>query len=183
MANDACSDRFAVRVLTEVKNRPEAVRQIDAIFFGNAAEAPAQTDRDAFRERWLGRYLARWPEWCFAACDEQGAVPGYLAGCPENPHLSDAFSDHRYYNLFADQCVRYPAHLHVNVAEDARGLGIGAALIDALSGKCRDASIRGLHAVTAYGDPNNSFFEACGMTPEAVADWNGRQLVFYALAL
>ena len=40
-----------------------------------------------------------------------------------------------------------------------------------------------MHAVTAHGDTNNGFFEACGFKAQAVAQWNGRDLVFYARAL
>ena len=183
MAAETCSGGFEVRALTQVKGREDTVRQIDEVFLANAGEVPADADRDTFRDHWLGRYLEHWPEWFFVAQDQQGDVLGYLAGCPENPERSTAFSDHRYYELFATECVRFPAHMHVNVRADVRGKGAGAALVAAFAGRCRAAGVTGLHAVTAHGDRNNGFFESCGLRAQVTANWHGRDLVFYALTL
>ncbi len=136
------------------------------------------TKRTAFHERWLGRYLEKWPHLCFYAEDGHGEVVGYLAGCPDNPATSPDFTDHRYYSLFEAECRRFPAHLHVNVRPDNRNDGVGRTLIEAFAAACASEGISGIHAVTADGNRNNRFFESCGLTAQARGEWNGTQLVF-----
>ncbi len=156
--------------------------EIDAVFFATGATQAFvdETARIAFHDRWLGRYLSHWPDWCFAALNPDNAVAGYVAGCPFDPARSALFSDHGYTPLFAQACGRYPAHLHINVASGLRGGGIGSALISAFAARCIDAGIAGCHAITADGHRNNGFFEAQGFHAEARSVWNDRPLVFYA---
>lgn len=155
---------------------------IDEVFVLTSA-TQSFDDADArrrFHERWLGRYLSHWPDWCFAALKPDGVVAGYIAGCPEDPSRSAKFPDHRYYAMFADACGRYPAHLHIDVRPGFQGAGVGSVLMAAFAARCAEAGIAGLHAVTADGHENNGFFEAQGFHAEARAAWNDRALVFYA---
>ena len=56
---------------------------IDSIFFESSAkqEFADQAERDAFRERWLGRYIEKHRDSFFVAIDDDGNAIGYLAGC------------------------------------------------------------------------------------------------------
>ncbi|HEX2336087.1 MAG TPA: hypothetical protein VHI72_06400 [Hyphomicrobiaceae bacterium] len=67
--------------------------QIDDIFFAAASRTyQPGPERDAFRERWLGRYLQGGSDALFLA--KQGhTVAGYLVGAVENPALQERFAD------------------------------------------------------------------------------------------
>ncbi|NWG72857.1 MAG: GNAT family N-acetyltransferase, partial [Parvularculaceae bacterium] len=119
-------------------------------------------ERTAFRERWLGRYIDRWPHLAYVALDEPARVAGYLVGCLENPAQTRLFQDIAYFKAFARECARYPAHLHINLREDVRGRGIGSALIEAFAQAAHAAGVPGLHIVTAQGARNVSFYERNG---------------------
>ena len=74
----------------------------------------------AFRERWLGRYIEKHHSSFFVALDADGRAIGYLAGCLENPTTLSHFNDVAYFRSIEDICRDYPAHLYVNVAERYR---------------------------------------------------------------
>ncbi len=158
---------------------------IDEIFFltSRTQSFADVAERNSFHERWLGRYVEKWPRLCFVAENHQGEVVGYLAGCPDNPATSPDFADHRYYTLFEAECRTYPGHLHINVLPANRSEGVGRALIEAFAAACASERISGIHAVTADGGRNNRFFENCGLAVQAHGDWNGMGLVFCGRAL
>src|SRR5262245_20403799 len=58
---------------------PALLAQIDDIFFEASGRTfPPGADRDAFRERWLGRYLRGGTDVVLLALGPTGAVAGYL---------------------------------------------------------------------------------------------------------
>lgn len=58
---------------------------------------------------------------------------------------------------------RWPAHLHINVASEARGSGAGAALIEAWLDRLRERRIPGCHLQTIVENENAvRFFERSG---------------------
>jgi GNAT superfamily N-acetyltransferase len=140
------------------------VPAIETIFF---ATSSVQTfadvrGRETFRMRWLGRYMVRFAEDFFVARDRDGAVIGYLAGCVDNPALDPLFDDIPYYKTFAVLCVRYPAHLHINMDGRFRSRGIGGALIEAFAAHASRAGAPGMHIVTSKGARNVHFYERTG---------------------
>lgn len=157
-----------VRWLDEAE--PEAlVGGIDRIFFDASATRSFAdaAQRDAFRERWLGRYLERFAQWFYvvvdADSDDQGAhVLGYLAGCLDDPARSALFADIAYFHDLGDLTARFPAHLHINLAEQARSQGIGAALIERFCADARQAGACGVHVVTSAQSRNVTFYNRCG---------------------
>ena len=153
---------------------------IDAIFFeasGTKAFADAQI-RAAFRERWLGLYLAAWPEFVFLARDRAGTLAGYLIGSVVNPAPDVRFDDIGYFKTFADACAAYPAHLHINLAPACRGQGLGARLIGAFARDARRAGAPGLHIVTGKGARNSGFYRQQGFSVIAETRWNGNTVIF-----
>jgi GNAT superfamily N-acetyltransferase len=104
---------------------------IEEIFFATSPSAKTlrPDERQPFRERWLGRYIAHDIESFFVAITEVSTVAGYLAGCLNNPARNPRFADIGYYASFAPLCDRYPCHLHINLDEGYRNRGIGSALI------------------------------------------------------
>ena len=147
---------------------------IEAIFFDASHTRSFADDaaRRQFRERWLGRYLASEPEACFLA-RAGGEVVGYLAGTLENAAGNPRFADIGYFQAFAAQCARYPAHLHINLAPAWRGR-----LIDAFAELARAQGVAGLHVVTSEGARNVTFYQRCGFVPQATTGPPGARLLF-----
>lgn len=159
--------------------------ELDAILFmtANTQTFASDAERAAFHERWLGRYLKYWPEWCFVALAPEDSVVGYLAGCPVNPVDAPQFADIGYYLIFEELCAEYPAHLHINVMDAFRKYGTGRALIEAFAEKCAGTRLPGLHAITADGHENNRFFSRCGLKHRGSARWGDGTLAFFGRAL
>jgi GNAT superfamily N-acetyltransferase len=159
--------------------------QVDAIFFEASGRTFAPgAEREAFRERWLGRYLRGGSDALLLALAGDDTVAGYLVGAVENPGLQDRFADIGYFRAdFAELCRHYPAHLHINLAPAFRGKGVGARLIEAFAAYAAGQGAAGLHAVTGRAMRNVRFYERCGFREEGAANWNGREIVFLARPL
>ena len=173
------SDCRVVR-LDDPKQHPALMAQVEAIFWQTSARTFAPgPERDAFRERWLGRYLRGGSDVVLLALMGEDTVAGYLVGALENPAEQARFADIGYFRTdFAGLTRRFPAHLHINLAADFRSQGIGAQLIEAFAAQARRASAPGMHAVTGRGMRNVRFYTRCGFVERATALWNGREIVF-----
>lgn len=142
---------------------------IDEIFFDASATRSFASEavRTAFHERWLGRYLERYPEWFYVvtnAGDGCGrCVLGYLAGCLDDPARSPLFADIGYFDDLRELTACYPAHLHINLSEDARSQGIGAALIQRFCDDAGAAGSSGVHVITSAQSRNVTFYNRCGL--------------------
>jgi GNAT superfamily N-acetyltransferase len=159
---------------------PELIARVDAIFWQTAAcTFPPGAERDAFRERWLGRYLEGGSDVVLVALAEGAGVVGYLVGAVADPALEARFADIDYFRMdFAALTPSFPAHLHLNLDADFRSQGIGTALIEAFAARAKRAGAAGMHAVTGKGLRNVGFYARCGFTERAAAVWNGREIVF-----
>jgi GNAT superfamily N-acetyltransferase len=136
---------------------------IDTIFFdasGTQAFA-SEAERAAFRTRWLGRYLAADPEHCLVAVADHTVI-GYLVGALDDPAVTERFADVGYFREFAHLTPAFPAHLHINLAPDARNQGVGARLIEAFAAHALRAGSPGMHVVTGAASRNVRFYDACG---------------------
>jgi GNAT superfamily N-acetyltransferase len=180
------SDDIVIRAVEGRGLPAHLADQIDAIFFeasGRSAFASPE-ERTAFRERWLGRYLAGGSDVVLIVQSPEGAVAGYLVGALEDPAGQDRFADIGYFRAaFRDLCRRYPAHLHINLAPAFRSRGIGACLIAAFAARAAAAGAPGFHVVTARDARNVRFYRSCGLGALATTSWNGRELVFLGRAL
>ena len=158
---------------------------IEAIFFGSAANQAFASlrEREAFRERWLGRYLEHDPGLVLVALDASGGVVGYLVGSLDDPARAPRFADIGYFVTFAGLTARYPAHLHVNVAADWRSAGLGAHLVAQFVADARAAGVPGVHVVTESASRNRTFYERAGFREAGHTPWNGRDVVFLARSL
>lgn len=155
---------------------------LDEIFFqsSNTKSFESTAVRAAFRERWLGRYLAHDPQWAYVAIDGTGCVAGYLAGCLDDPARTPRFGDIGYFERFGGLTARYPAHLHVNVREGLRSSGLGSQLVARFCKDAADAGAPGVHVVTSRGARNVQFYARLGFH-EAGRDGEGaREVVFLA---
>lgn len=162
----------------------DVTADIDAIFFETSATQtfPGQPERDAFRERWLGRYLAHDAQWFYVALSGGRAV-GYLAGCVEDPALSPRFADIPYFGDLADLTRAYPAHLHVNLHQEYRNGGLGGRLIDRFADDARAAGAIGMHVVTGAQSRNRTFYAREGFVPLRELPWGPQGIVFLGRTL
>lgn len=140
------------------------IGEIDDIFFQSSATRffSSKQEKDAFRERSLGRYIERHRDSFFVALDGSGLVVGYLAGCLKNPTELAHFSDIEYFETISDLCRDYPAHLHVNVAAPWRNHGLGAALVERFVMWARLHSVDGIHLVTSRTSRSIPFYQRSG---------------------
>lgn len=175
--------------ITIVRQTPESLApllaQVDAIFFETSTRVFAPgPERDAFRERWLGRYLLGGSDAVLLALLGPDTVAGYLVGALENPAEQDRFADIDYFRAdFAELCRRFPAHLHINLTAAYRSQGVGTRLIEAFAEHARLAGAPGMHVVTGSDMRNVRFYERCGFSRRGVAQRNGGEAVFLGRAL
>ncbi|MEQ1697940.1 MAG: GNAT family N-acetyltransferase [Hyphomicrobiaceae bacterium] len=166
--------------LASLTERREAEGEVERIFFaasGTKAFA-CEAAREAFRERWLGRYLTHDAQHVFVALDAARRVVGYLVGSLDDPARTARFGDIGFFADFAPLTARYQAHLHVNLDESARGSGIGGLLVEAFCGDVRAAGLPGVHVVTGKGVRNVAFYERLGFLERGAAVFNGHDIVF-----
>jgi len=151
-----------IRCLIDVDDREGARRAIVDIFFASTTRTSFadEGERKRFLDRWTGWYLTEGIDWVRLAVGADGRIEGYLAGCPDSAGAAALFDAIPRYHLFADLFARFPAHLHVNVAEDARGRGVGAALVNAFA----DEIGTGVHIVTAANARNAAFYARNGFS-------------------
>ncbi len=157
---------------------------IDRIFFA-ASSVRSFTDarqRAAFRWLWLGRYLVQEPEHAFVAFSG-AALCGYLVGSLADPAPRREFRELGYFADFAAETARFPAHLHINVDDGARGHGVGARLVDRFATHAAARGSPGLHIVTGAGMRNVGFYTRLGFREVARAPRNGGMVVMLARAL
>jgi len=177
---DMSIHRFAA-----LQSTPSIMRGLDRIFF-DASNTKSFADcaaRDAFRERWLGRYLEHYRQWAYVALTSEGAVAGYLVGCLDDPALSPRFADLPYFQVFRLLTARYPAHLHVNVDAAHRGHGIGAALVARFVSEAQQEKSPGVHVVTSRNARNVAFYARHGFAPAGYEGSGDAAIVFLARAL
>ncbi len=163
---------------------PQAKKVIREIFFVSASRKDFrdESERERFFQKWTEYYFSEHPRFVYTASDQQGLIIGYLTGCPDShqalSHYKDQISS---YSLFGDLFARFPAHLHINLAESARGKGVGSTLIKAF---IRDLSgCLGVHIVTSPNQRNVEFYRKNAFTFEVVREFGGNKYLFMGRSL
>jgi ribosomal protein S18 acetylase RimI-like enzyme len=188
---------IAVRLYRDADR--EAVRSI-AYEAGHMGERPDWYWRDfpSFADIWTAYYTDHEPESAFVA-ERAGRVVGYLLGCVESacapgpaaalrrqvlrrllflrpgtaPFLWRSLWDAaRQRDLPTGELAdpRWPSHLHVNLLREARGCGVGAALMDMWLWRLRRVGSPGCHLATlAENGAAVAFFQRMGFRPLGAA--------------
>lgn len=152
---------------------------IDAIFWATTARRITDPhEREAFRNLWLGEYLASDSPHAWLALTPTGNVVGYLVGTLASPIGNPRFTALKYFEAFASGLATYPAHLHINLDEAYRNRGIGRRLIDAFASQVRTAGLPGFHVVTGATQRNVSFYIRAGFTEIARTAGKSGDVVF-----
>lgn len=164
---------------------PARSAQLDSIFFqASGRDFAPGPEREAFRERWLGRYLQGGTDVVLLAMNGPHTVAGYLVGALDDPAEQQRFADVPFFRGdFRDLCRRYPAHLHINIAPAFRSSGLGARLIAAFGARASKAGAAGMHVVTGKGARNVRFYTRCGFVQLGDTVWNGNDVVFLGRSL
>ena len=171
----------------------DAIRAL-AYATGYMGSSPAfyWTHRESFAEIWTRYYTDEEPESLFVA-DDGGRAVGYLTGCVDSaraasPARAIVLGSLRHalfvrpgtagflWRAIADTIVqggapegglddpRWPAHLHINLAPEARGRGAGAGLMRAWLDRLRGLGVSGCHLGTLHENRNAiGFFERMGL--------------------
>lgn len=134
--------------------------QLESIFFETSSitNFSSQEHRNEFKYKYLDYYLENDPSLCYCAFDEDKIIAYILA------HI-DALADHKllslhpYMKCYEEFLIRFPAHLHINATESARGKGIGSMLIAALETSLKQKNCPGLHLVTGEFEENRRFYQ------------------------
>lgn len=169
----------------DLEDQARLLAEVDAIFFeasGTKVFAGA-ADRAAFRERWLGRYLAHESDWAYVALAADKTVAGYLVGSIDDPAVSARYRDISYFKDFAGLTARFPAHIHVNLAPPYRNRGIGGKLIEAFASDAARAGAAGMHVVTGAASRNVTFYARNGFCELGRSKLNGREVVLLGRCL
>jgi GNAT superfamily N-acetyltransferase len=134
-------------------------------------------ERVEFQEKYLESYLSQ----ISLVAELNSVVVGYIVAAPTTSQDGAYWSEHL--SLFADLYERYPAHLHVNCAEEARGHGIGSRLVERLESDLTGLGVGGLHLITLAGARNVSFYQKLGFLHKVERLWNGKPLLFLGKTL
>jgi len=155
------------------------MEDLDHVFFSSSMNQvwSSESERSAFRERWVGSYLTYDKDETFLAKTTDGRVVGYLVGSLRDPAVDPIRADLAYFQAFAPLTKVYPAHFHINVASQHRSAGLGARLVEAFAAHARLMGSPGVHIVTGKGMRNVSFYERSGFATLAEAPWKSGAVV------
>jgi len=167
-----------------------AYEQIRSIFFAASArrEFNSIEAREEFFWRWTHPYWKHWPEQVWLLTDKNSPantnVLGYLMGSLDTQKEVEHFHNHLPSPLtFSEHFADFPAHLHINLAEQARGQGCGSRLIQHFIQKCREKHLAGLHIITNPESRNVGFYRKNGFDSEREATYKNHRLMFMARRL
>lgn len=146
-------------------------------------------DDDVLADVYATPYLEHPSGFGVVAVGERGDVIGYLIGTTDTVSFSRWFVSEWWPRVTADKTprtptdeslfrgatdpdrmlishlARYPAHLHIDLLEEARGAGTGRRLVDAAVALLRDRGVTGVHlVVSASNDGAIAFYERTGFT-------------------
>jgi len=174
-----------IKKADEIDDLSHHLDNLDEIFFKSSVKRDFSNhgEQQYFRDMSLGRYIAKHRDSFFIALNGDGHAIGYLAGCLENPTKLDHFNDITYFSYIADICQNYPAHLHINIAEQYRGCGLGTALIERFVKWAQIHAVPGIQIVTSSTSRSIPFYRRLRFTELREVPWNsgtavclGRQL-------
>ncbi|MFP5491058.1 MAG: GNAT family N-acetyltransferase [Bacteriovoracia bacterium] len=134
-------------------------------------------ERVEFQQKYLDSYFSE----LALVAELDGSVVGYIVASATTKNIGAYWSDHL--SIFDDLYQRYPAHLHINCAEEARGHGIGSQLVERLEIDLIGLGVGGLHLITLSGARNVSFYQKLGFNHKVERLWNGKPLLFLGKTL
>jgi ribosomal protein S18 acetylase RimI-like enzyme len=162
-------------------------------------------DDDVLADVYATPYVVHDSGFGVVAVDEHDVVVGYLIGTTDTLRFSEWFvtewwpsvsrgrgprtlADASLFRAAEDparmrvSCVGdFPAHLHIDLLDQARGAGAGRRLVDAATAQLRDRGVPGVHLVVSADNPSAvAFYRRTGFTEMAddEATIPGESIVF-----
>ena len=163
------------------------LEQVRRIFFETSAVQVFSSEgiRKNFEWKYLGWYFETQRHLFFVAEEtsplqggSKSEILGYIACCPDTKGAADLLGLNPSLEIFRDLYDQYPAHLHINLATEARGKGLGSKLILHLEGELRRQNTTGLHLLTSPNARNRSFYSKNGFSMEVERRYNEAALLF-----
>jgi GNAT superfamily N-acetyltransferase len=144
---------------------PKDIADVKKIFYESSTvkEFKDLEAKNSFEWKYFGWYLQNYPELFFVACETEAGnqkptILGYIASCPETLKAKDLMHANPSLEIFIDLYADFPAHLHMNLTEKARGKGIGTLLIQSLESRLRLKGLHGVHLITSPSARNRNFY-------------------------
>lgn len=156
------------------------LKSIENIFFSTSSKKTfvSEVEKLAFKNKYLDYYLENYPDFFYVSIDE-GIVIGYLCCCPNTIEDDYFINTFKYYESLSEKILlEYPAHLHINLAKECRGKGVGSKIIDMLCVDLFGHNIRGVHIFTTPDNENVSFYSRNLFCDELTVEYHENKLLF-----
>ena len=161
--------------------KPGLLEELKAIFFFSSSrqEFSTKDQRDAFFQQWTHYYLNEEPDQIWLLINRNGRLSGYLTGCKDSAQaLPQLLKYNSSIDAFSDQFKDFPAHLHINIHPDSRGLGAGSHLLKHYLLVCQQSGISGAHVVTSPESRNVEFYLRNNFSHQLEKTWNNYPMLF-----
>ncbi|MBM3380879.1 MAG: GNAT family N-acetyltransferase [Betaproteobacteria bacterium] len=152
---------------------------VEKIFFESSVKRTFKSpeEREAFLHKYLGWYAKNYPEYFFVAIDQNKSVHGYICGVPDTTKHPELSTLHPWFSEISEDFLEYQAHLHINCADVARGVGLGSTLLNVFENALRGKGIKGVHLVTAPDARNVGFYDKNGYKFRHDFLWNASPML------
>lgn len=154
--------------------------EVNRIFFESSARKTFDNEaqRDNFRYKYLDYYKETNSE-LFLISLRGEDVLGYICGSRNSKKELKLYELLPHYSLFEDLFEQFPAHLHINLCDSSRGLGIGSKLIEEFEALVST----GIHLLTSPKARNRSFYLKNNYLNEYSRSFNNHELLFMGKVL
>lgn len=161
-------------------NNPQLSEQdlveLREIYFESSAKKEFKDDEEkkAFYWKYLGFYLTHFPEYVWIAKSHR--VLGYVVGMPHSQD-EEILKIQPHLKIFEKHFQDYPAHLHINLHAESRGMGLGSKLLTELERQLQRCNITGLHIMTGPDSRNKNFYSRLGFDFEVTLEFGGSPIL------
>jgi GNAT superfamily N-acetyltransferase len=164
-----------LKTLSQISD--EQSKDVENIFFESSSKTSFKNDdeKNKFKFKYLSYYIENYPDLFIVGMIDKKAV-GYICGSPNSYKDKFLLDSLFYFDLFKDEYLKYPAHLHINLSESSRGLGLGSILIKEFESKVSSASC-GVHLITSPTARNRGFYLKNEYHHEIIKTYNKTEIL------
>lgn len=162
--------------LSELSNQSQAQIELREIFFEASTKKDFESDkiREAFFEKYLGYYIRTHPELIWVAKSDR--ILGYITLSLTSDD-TELLQLQPHLEIFKAQFRNYPAHIHINLHHESRGMGLGSKLMKTVMQYLKSLNISGLHIMTGTESSNREFYKKLGFDFELALDFKGATIL------
>ncbi len=143
----------------------ECEKQVKEIFFESSVKKQFknQIEKDEFYYKYLGYYQDKYPSLFYCAVNGD-KVLGYICGVTNTKNELELIKLNSHLRSFEKMYDDFPAHLHINMHFEARGLGLGSKLLTKFISALQSSEVSGLHILTSPNAKNVDFYKKMVLT-------------------